>query len=370
MKKKLHLVSFDVPYPPDYGGIIDVFYKAESLAKAGIEVILHCFRYGREPSAELEKVCYQVHYYERKKGISPLFSPLPYIVATRRSKELLQNLQEEIAPVLFEGLHTCYYLNHPLLGAYTKIVRTHNIEHDYYHFLGLAEENMVNRLFFKQESLKLRWFENQLKHASHILSISPGDTGYFKNKYGMGTYIPAFHPFNQVKSKSGKGGFILFHGNLSVNENLKAVSFLLDRIFSEITLPVIIAGKNPPDWLVKKVSVIPHVSLVGNPDGEVMDHLIRDAQINFIPTFQPTGLKLKLLASLFLGRHCITNTPMVANTGLEGLCHVADEVPDLIKIIQQKFEEKFTKEEIVRRKEILETQFSNAHNANKIYDLI
>ena len=46
--KKLHLISFDVPFPANYGGVIDVFYKINSLHKIGIQVILHCFQYGRE----------------------------------------------------------------------------------------------------------------------------------------------------------------------------------------------------------------------------------------------------------------------------------------------------------------------------------
>ncbi len=30
--KYLHIISFDIPYPPNYGGVIDVFYKLKALA--------------------------------------------------------------------------------------------------------------------------------------------------------------------------------------------------------------------------------------------------------------------------------------------------------------------------------------------------
>ena len=43
--KKLHLISFDVPFPANYGGVIDVFHKINSLHKIGVKVILHCFQY-------------------------------------------------------------------------------------------------------------------------------------------------------------------------------------------------------------------------------------------------------------------------------------------------------------------------------------
>ena len=35
---KLHVVSFQVPFPPDYGGLIDVYYKLKALKEAGDEI--------------------------------------------------------------------------------------------------------------------------------------------------------------------------------------------------------------------------------------------------------------------------------------------------------------------------------------------
>lgn len=61
----LHIVSFDVPYPANYGGVIDVFYKAKALAAKGVKVHLHCFQYGRKPSMVLENLFFEVNYYRR-----------------------------------------------------------------------------------------------------------------------------------------------------------------------------------------------------------------------------------------------------------------------------------------------------------------
>ena len=41
----LHIISFTIPYPPNYGGAIDVFYKIKALHSAGVKVHLHCFSY-------------------------------------------------------------------------------------------------------------------------------------------------------------------------------------------------------------------------------------------------------------------------------------------------------------------------------------
>ncbi|MCX6283192.1 MAG: mannosyltransferase, partial [Bacteroidetes bacterium] len=43
MEQHLHIVSFDIPYPPDYGGVIDVYYKIKTLSEAGVKIHLHCF---------------------------------------------------------------------------------------------------------------------------------------------------------------------------------------------------------------------------------------------------------------------------------------------------------------------------------------
>ena len=42
---ELNIVSFDVPYPPDYGGAIDIYYKIATLNNLGIKIYLHCFQY-------------------------------------------------------------------------------------------------------------------------------------------------------------------------------------------------------------------------------------------------------------------------------------------------------------------------------------
>ena len=370
MRTKLHVISFDVPYPADYGGIIDVFYKLKALSEVGVDIILHCFKYGREEAQILEDICFRVHYYPRKRRFTYLFSKLPFIVRSRKNSLLLKNLLNDIAPILFEGLHTCYYLNSPLIGAYKKIVRTHNIEHDYYRYLSKSEKSPYKRFYFEQEAVKLRCFEKRIKLTDHILSISPEDTRYFNNKYKNTSYIPAFHPFEKPSSKAGKGDYVLFHGNLSVPENEMAVRYLIDKIFAEITVQFYIAGKNPPEWLVQKAMITPHITLIANPEQEVMNELIQSAQINLIPSFQPTGLKLKLIASLFAGRHCITNSPMVENSGLESLCHIANNAQDMIKLIIEKLDEEFTFEEIIRRRRVLDNQFSNIKNAEKVKELL
>ena len=61
MEKHLNIVSFNVPWPANYGGVIDVFYKIKALHDIGVKVILHCFEYGRPQAKELENYCEKVY---------------------------------------------------------------------------------------------------------------------------------------------------------------------------------------------------------------------------------------------------------------------------------------------------------------------
>jgi len=370
LEKVLQLVAFNIPYPPDYGGIIDIFYKVKALSECGVSVYLHCFEYNRPQAPELEKYCTKVFYYQRKEGLRWQFKTKPYIAVTRTNDQLLRNLSESNAPILFEGLHTCFYLDHPLLSNHLSLVRTHNIEHEYYLNLYQTERNIFKKLFFRIESCKLKTFEKVLQNASQLLCISPNDNYYFDRVYGNSHFVPAFHPFNEIKSKVGRGKYILFHGNLSVHENHHAVEFLIKNVFGKISQPVIIAGKNPGERLIQQISQLSNIQLISNPEIEQMETLIQDSHICLLPTFQDTGLKLKLLASLFSGRFCIANSPMIHKTGLEHLCQLADSSEEMIRLINELFNQDFTSGEIEKRKIILEDAFSNHHNALKIIRLM
>lgn len=370
MEAALQIVAFNIPYPADYGGVIDIFYKIKALQECGASIHLHCFEYNRPQAKELEKYCAKIYYYRRKIGIRYQVSLKPYIVITRANSQLISNLKQINAPIIFEGLHSCYYLDHDLVKSQLKIVRTHNIEHEYYQNLRKVEGNIFRKLFFCIEACKLRNYEKILRNADQLLAISPNDNLYFEQKFGNSHFTPAFHPFNEIRSKEGKGDYILFHGNLSVAENKQAVDFLLKKVIPKIKQQVIIAGKNPSDKLTRTIKSYPNVQLIANPSGEQMDELIRQAQICILPTFQDTGLKLKLLASLFSGRFCIANSPMIHKTGLEHLCRLANTPAEMIEAINELFDQEFTSEEIEKRRVILEDDFSNHRNAMKIIQII
>ena len=103
-EKHLHIISFDVPAPPDYGGVIDVYFKVKALTEVGAQVHLHCFEYGRGRSKDLDRMCASVHYYPRHLGKHQLLNSLPYVVVSRRSEVLMDRLLKARSTSLHEVL--------------------------------------------------------------------------------------------------------------------------------------------------------------------------------------------------------------------------------------------------------------------------
>jgi glycosyltransferase involved in cell wall biosynthesis len=369
LEKHLHIVSFDVPYPANYGGVIDVFYKLKALHAEGVKIHLHCFEYGRAEALTLESICEKVSYYKRNMSKQLLFNTLPFVVITRSSEKLMENLLRDKHPILFEGLHSCFHLNDERLAGRIKIVRTHNIEHDYYKNLEKVEKSFFRKTYFRMEAKKLERFEKVLLKASHIAAISPADTRQLEKFYKNVHHITAFHPSDQIRIREGKGNFCLYHGNLEVGENNEAALFLVNEVFSKIKVPLVIAGRKPSAELKAAASRFRNIEIKGNINTQEIDELIKDAQINVLPTFQTTGIKLKLLAALFNGRHCMVNSPMVINTGLEEMCFIKDNPHEMAIEIKRLFELPFDMEEKKKRELVLSENFSNSNNAQKLLEL-
>jgi hypothetical protein len=369
MEKHLHIITFDVPYPANYGGVIDVFYKLKALHTQGIRIHLHCYEYGRAEARSLESICEKVYYYKRNMSKQLLFNTLPFVVVTRSSEKLIENLLRDKHPVLFEGLHSCFHLPDERLSERIKIVRTHNIEHDYYKNLEKVERSFFRKTYFKMEAKKLERFEKVLSKATHIAAISIADRDQLSQRYQNVHHVTAFHPNDAVKIIEGRGEFCLYHGNLEVGENNEAALFLVNNVFSKIKIPLIIAGRKPSQELKMAVEKHSHIQIKGNINTLEIDELIKNAQVNILPTFQSTGIKLKLLAALFNGRHCMVNSPMVADTGLEELCTIRDEAEEIVKELPELFKKQFDMNEKQKREKVLRESFSNEANVKKLMEL-
>jgi hypothetical protein len=372
MNKTLHIICHDVPWPADYGGVVDLFYKIKALHEEGINIKLHCFDYGRGRQNELKKYCEEVNYYERLYGLKGISITMPYIVKSRANPLLLENLLKDDHPILMEGIHCTAFLK-PLLAQGRKVfLRLHNVEFFYYSQLFQSEKNLFKKIYFLNESMFLRQYERKLPGDLPIIAVSNNDAVFYREELdkNLTSYLPVFIPYTGINSAEGIGTYCLYHGNLSVAENEKAVFWLLKKVFSLSKVPFVIAGKKPSKRLIRKVEKSKNASIVSNPSDEELNDLILKAQIHVLPSFNKTGIKLKLINALFNGRHCVVNDEAVEGTGLEDACHIGTTSMAIASIITQLYHHPFGEEEIILRRKLLGQIFNNRQNARQLIQLI
>lgn len=366
MKNDLHLICHDIPYPANYGGVIDCFCIIQTLHQKGVRVHLHCFQYGnRSPQAELERHCASVHYYPRKKRLS---ATLPYIISSRKDKALVANLLKDDFPILMYGLHCSWPALHPQLATRKMALRLLNVEWQYYKGLAQSTRNLWRKAYYWLESKLLRRYEARIANKLPLLSISAEDAAYFKDVLGatQSHYLPAFIPYLDVKSPEGRGSFCLYHGNLSVPENEMAASWLLKYVFSNIDIPFVIAGRNPSKKLEHLAHQHLNTCIAANPSEKEMSDLISKAQLTILPAFNATGIKLKVLESLYNGRFCITNENARKGFNDEGLLIIAEDTDGMKQSITNWFEKSFTAEHLQNRRHVLQHEFDNQRNADAL----
>ena len=361
-----------MPYPTDYGGVFDLFYKIKTLHQLGVKIHLHCFEYGRGQQPELNKYCEEVSYYQRNKSLKGFLLRLPYIVSSRINPQLIKNILKDNYPVLLEGIHCTYYLFNGQLKNRKVLVRLHNVEFAYYQQLANSTKNIFKRIYFSLESKLLKRYEAAIAGKAKLLAVNIKDQKTYQDIFGAKDveFLPVFLPFNEVHSQPGKGNFCLYQGNLSISENEKAVVWLLENVFDDLVVDFTIAGKNPSKFLKNFSAKNKKVRLIGNPSEKEMEELIKNAHIHILPSFNSTGIKMKLLYALFNGRFIITNAASLEGTGLETLCEVAETPDDYKKLIRQLVKVSFAENEVNKRKEILKLQYDNERNAMQLIEWI
>ncbi|MDI9363306.1 MAG: glycosyltransferase family 4 protein [Flavobacterium sp.] len=367
MEKHLHIVCLNVPYPVNYGGVFDLFYKLPALQAAGVNIHLHCFCYGRGTQDELNKYCVSVNYYERRKGHKSISTSLPYIVASRKNDELLNNLLQDDYPIFMEGIHCTYLLNDERFAKRRKFVRIHNVEYQYYHDLYKTATSPFKKLYYWRESRLLKHYEAVIADkATAYWGVTHKDVAYYRSEYQCKTieYLPLYIPPTWVvKGITGIGNFFLYQADLSVDANEKAAVWLLEKVFSKIEVPFVIAGKNPSEKLQRLAHTQLHTCIVINPSEREMQDMIAKAHVNILPSFHSTGIKLKLLNALYNGRHCLVNTATVDGSGLESLCHIANTANEFVAAVQAIENLPFVVEDLQLREIALKEMFNNTANA-------
>lgn len=293
----------------------------------------------------------EVHYYKRPRGIRKLISQLPFIVKTRINEKLENMLSQTNDVVLLEGLHCAHYLN---LQPGKFWLRTHNIEHDYYAELAKSAVG-AKRLFYAAEAKKLKKYESILSKAKGLLVIAENEVDHFKKLNSNAIWLPPLfdNPTDFVETKP----YILFHGNLSVEENHDAARWICDTILPHLReIPFIFAGKEPSAVLKTKIETAGG-QLLPNPSTAEMQQLIREAAVHLLWTKQASGVKLKFLNALASSGHLLCSPEMVSGSGIQKGFHVVHSAEEILAVLPELLEIPLLEREFEERKKILKEKF-------------
>jgi len=296
-----------------------------------------------------------------------VFGRKPFIVMSRKQPAVFQILMRDSYPVLFEGLHTTFFLRELKAAGKKCFVRTHNIEHAYYSNLAKAENSLVRKGFYKLEARKLKKYEPVLSEADGLITISANDQKHFSKLNDHTIFIHPFHPEPDALNEPGSEKFAFYHGNLDVPENKKAAEFLMDEVVSGMDLKLVIAGKSA-DGLKKKTQGR-NVVLIDSPSDEELLNWACRASVHLLPTFQTTGFKLKFIYSLYTARAIIANNQMVKGTGLEEFVHLANGASEWKRAIS-KCLENIESKSVIKRNTGLSLKISNASLSEKLIQFL
>ncbi|KFF09226.1 hypothetical protein [Chryseobacterium luteum] len=369
--KELHLISFNYPYPPSYGGIIDVYYKIKALSDIGIKIHLHCFvdSIPETVDHEIKSITANIFFYKKKKNPFYYFSAVPFAAAIRTSDVLFENLMSIEAPILFEGLQTTEIIRRLKNKDYKLYLRFHNNEAEYYKGLSSSEKNIFKKIIYRIESVKFAGYQKKLlKEFESVFCLSEKELNDVNSYSKNARLIHIFHGNESVKHLNGKGDYFLFHGDLSISDNKKALEETISMFKTLPSHRLVVASDRAGDDLKKKINNIRNISLVPIETDKNLRQLFENAHANILLSYQNSGTKVKLFNALYNSRFVIINENITDDSALTGLCRLGFTSDEIRQRIIETAAEDYNENEI--RSKVLEENYSDDAKAEEMSKVI
>ncbi|MCF8243976.1 MAG: glycosyltransferase family 4 protein [Saprospiraceae bacterium] len=335
---KILLITKKFPFPLKEGEPIAINYLAKSLTRKGCIVDLlvlntskHYFNPDDFPSSE--NFFNEVHSVKVDNDIRiggalrSLLTGKSYILDRFQSTDFEEKLEDLLRSkrydvVQMETIYLAHYL--PTIRKLPNVVivlRAHNVEHEIWERVAANSSNLLKKWYLKNQNCHLRRFEiEHLNQFDVLLAITARDLEAFRGLgyqnegavAPVGINLVDYPLDNQVVSSPNDFCFI---GALDWMPNQHGVLWFLEKVWKRMALQYPkakfhIAGKNTPAWLHTKAGTLATVH------GEVPDakEFILKYPVMVAPLFSGSGIKIKVLEGMALGRVVITTT-----IGAEGI---------------------------------------------------
>lgn len=390
------IITNKLPYPLKDGGAIATLSLAYSLSKFAkkIDIITintskHFFNVSDIPDKYTKKLNFVDYYLNTDinkidliKNL--LFSKLPYnaqrFINEGFKQKIIEILNKNTYDIIqCEGLYVLPYLDVIRSNSDAKIAyRAHNIEHEIWERTTKNTNNKIKKFYLKNLTKRLKKFEQSFVNKYDLLvPITQRDESKFKS---MGNTKPALTTptgvdINNYKSDDySKNENSIFHiGSLDWSPNQEGILWFLDNCWDKISeqnpnLKFYIAGRNAPQWLIKKVDK-KNVVFVG--EVEDAHQFINSKSVMIVPLLSGSGMRIKIIEGMALSKAIITTS-----IGVEGISAadkkeviVANTPLEFIESVNYLFSNKKQIKEIgSNAKVFVSEKFDNFAIAKRLYE--
>lgn len=322
------------PFPANDGGNIAVLKLTEGFLQLGHEVTIiaistpkHPFDQQAIPENFRDKM--DIHYVHVNTNVHPfhalinaLFSQIPYNLQRFKSELFEQKLQWVLQNnpfdiIQLEGLYAALYID--VIKENSKAVlamRAHNVEHVIWKKRAAFESHLLKKIYFRHLAKRIEKFEtNHLNKYDLLIPISPADADYFRKQGYTGPLHAVPCGYNPMEIHNSNQQFknisLFFIGALDWPPNQEGLIWFLDHVWNKAlrdnpNARLTIAGRNAPHKFVKKI-MRPGVQYVGEVDDA--KRFITDHQVMIVPLFSGSGMRVKIIEGMALGKAIIA-TPL------------------------------------------------------------
>lgn len=348
------------PYPLKDGESIAVTYLSKAFHEFGCEITLLAMNTTKHYTeiAELPQEFNhykEIHVTDIDNRVKPLeafanlFSSKSYHISRFESKEyndkLIQLLQaNEFDVVQLETLYLTPYID--TIKQYSQAIvsmRSHNVEFEIWERISANTKFLPKKWYLKHLTKKLKNFElTHLNDYDYLVAVTDRDLQKFKKlgyKNGAMASPIGLQIDRYVENTAAlQGKDISFIGSMDWLPNIEGLEWFLKEVWPTFSkqnpeVKFHIAGRNTP----KRISKLDLDNVVVH--GEVPDavEFIQKHPITVVPLFSGSGMRVKILEGLALGRVVVSTT--VGKEGIEAnhgeQIFVADTAMEFVAVLNE-----------------------------------
>ncbi|MBO5849235.1 MAG: glycosyltransferase [Bacteroidales bacterium] len=325
------------PYPPSEGGPMAMNSIVNGLLKAGHKVKILAVNsekyhikendipkeYREKTGIELVDVDLRIKPFEALKN---LFSDESYHV----KRFISANFTNKLIEILKKDKYDIVQLEMVYMTPYiqtirensdaTIVLRAHNVEHLIWDRIAKKTKFLPKRWYINHLVRTLKKYElNVINQVDGIAAITYRDAAFFRGETAVpvidipyGVNPDDFKPHYEVKDIP-----TLYHiGSMNWMPNEEGIAWFLNNVWGKLikrnpNINLYLAGRHMPKWLMKLKAK--NVNVLG----EVADakEFIRNHDIAIVPLLSGSGIRIKIIESMAMGRTVITT--MIGAEGIQ-----------------------------------------------------